>query len=186
MGYSLPGSSVHGLLQARILEWLSFPSAGDLPQPRIKPGLLHCRQLLYHLSHQGSPLFPDYQEVKLKVWALESETPAKSLTGKLPYCTCCFYQIETASGSPVTLALSQKHKGGDSRRLSCRKLGFPLPSLKTCIFKDQILSESCFHSAAKSCLVLYDLTHWSTPGFPVLHHFLEFAHKLIHWVSDAI
>ena len=28
MVYSLPGSSVHGLLQARILEWLSFPSAG--------------------------------------------------------------------------------------------------------------------------------------------------------------
>ena len=33
---------------------LPFPSPGDLPNPGIKPGLLHCRQILYHLSHQGS------------------------------------------------------------------------------------------------------------------------------------
>ena len=33
-----------------------FPSPGDLPNPGIKPSLLHCRQILYHLSHhQGSP-----------------------------------------------------------------------------------------------------------------------------------
>ena len=31
-----PGSSVHGLLQARILECLTFPSPGNLPGPGIK------------------------------------------------------------------------------------------------------------------------------------------------------
>ena len=39
MDCSPPGSSVHGILQARILEWLSFPSPGDLPDPGIKPKL---------------------------------------------------------------------------------------------------------------------------------------------------
>ena len=34
---SPPGSSVHGLLQARILEWVAFPSPGDLPDPGIEP-----------------------------------------------------------------------------------------------------------------------------------------------------
>ena len=34
---------------------LPFPSPGNLPNPGIKRGLLHCRQILYHLSHQGSP-----------------------------------------------------------------------------------------------------------------------------------
>ena len=34
---SLPGSSVHGILQARILEWVAFPSPGDLPDPGIEP-----------------------------------------------------------------------------------------------------------------------------------------------------
>ena len=33
---------------------LPFPSPQDLPNPGIKPGLPHCRQTLYHLSHQGS------------------------------------------------------------------------------------------------------------------------------------
>ena len=28
---------VHGILQARILEWVAFPSPGDLPNPGIKP-----------------------------------------------------------------------------------------------------------------------------------------------------
>ena len=37
MDYSPPGSSVHGILQARILEWVLFPSPGDLPDPGIKP-----------------------------------------------------------------------------------------------------------------------------------------------------
>ena len=30
-----------------------FPSPGDLPNPGKNPHLLHCRQILYHLSHQG-------------------------------------------------------------------------------------------------------------------------------------
>ena len=33
---------------------LPFPSPGDLPHPGIKPGLLHCRQILYQLSYKGS------------------------------------------------------------------------------------------------------------------------------------
>ena len=37
MDCSLPGSSVHGILQARILEWVAFPSQGDLSDPRIEP-----------------------------------------------------------------------------------------------------------------------------------------------------
>ena len=90
-----PASSVHGILQARMLEWIPFPSPGDLSDPGIKPrspalqadslpseppgkpkntgvgslsllqgifptqesnrGLLHCKQILYQLSYEGSP-----------------------------------------------------------------------------------------------------------------------------------
>ena len=32
-----PGSSVHGILQARILKGLTHPSSGDLPDPGIEP-----------------------------------------------------------------------------------------------------------------------------------------------------
>ena len=37
MDYSLPGSSVHGISQARILEGLPCPPPGDLSNPGIKP-----------------------------------------------------------------------------------------------------------------------------------------------------
>ena len=55
MDCSPPGSFIHGILQARILEWvaISLPQEIFLTQG-LNPGLLHCRQTLYHLSHQGS------------------------------------------------------------------------------------------------------------------------------------
>ena len=34
---SPPGPSIHGILQARILEWVAIPSPGDLPDPGIEP-----------------------------------------------------------------------------------------------------------------------------------------------------
>ena len=37
MNHSPPGSSVHGILQARILEWLPCPPPGDLPDPGMEP-----------------------------------------------------------------------------------------------------------------------------------------------------
>ena len=53
MGCSLPGSSVHGISQARILEWVVISFSGDLPNPGIKPVILHYRRILYCL---GSPV----------------------------------------------------------------------------------------------------------------------------------
>ena len=37
MDCSPPGSSIHGILQARILEWVAIPFSRDLPDPGIKP-----------------------------------------------------------------------------------------------------------------------------------------------------
>ena len=37
MDCSLPGSSDHGTLQARMLQWVACPTPGDLPNPGIKP-----------------------------------------------------------------------------------------------------------------------------------------------------
>ena len=70
MDCSLPGFSVHGILQARILEWKwsPFPSAGDLRDPGIEPassalagrfftteplGKLHSKYLLCDLNVKG-------------------------------------------------------------------------------------------------------------------------------------
>ena len=37
MDWSTPGSSVHGILQARIWEWVTSPSSRNLPNPGIEP-----------------------------------------------------------------------------------------------------------------------------------------------------
>ena len=56
MSCSTRGSSVLGILQSRILGWvaISFSRGSSLPR-ESNPGLLHCGQILYCLSHKGSP-----------------------------------------------------------------------------------------------------------------------------------
>ena len=47
--------TVLGILQARILEWVAvFLLQGIFPTQGLNPGLSHCRQILYQLSHQGT------------------------------------------------------------------------------------------------------------------------------------
>ena len=56
MDCSPPDSSVHGILQARILEWVAIAFSMESSQPRDRTWVSHIgRRLLYHLSHQGSP-----------------------------------------------------------------------------------------------------------------------------------
>ena len=55
MDCSPPGSSIHGILQARILEWVAiFLVQGIFPTQGSNPSLPHCRQMLCWLSYQGS------------------------------------------------------------------------------------------------------------------------------------
>ena len=67
MDCSLPGSSIHGIFQARVLEWgaIAFSMRilewcysllqGIFPTQRSNLGLLHCRLIFYCLSHLRSP-----------------------------------------------------------------------------------------------------------------------------------
>ena len=57
MDCSLPGSYVYGSLQERILELVAMSFSRGSSRARIEPGLLHCRQILYCLSHLGSPKY---------------------------------------------------------------------------------------------------------------------------------
>ena len=59
MDCSPPGSPVHGILQARIL-------GGGVAIPFFRGSSLHraptwvsCRQIIYHLSHQGNPSYTE-------------------------------------------------------------------------------------------------------------------------------
>ena len=48
--------TVHGILRARILEWVSLSLLqGIFPTQGSNPGPPRCRQILYQLIHKGSP-----------------------------------------------------------------------------------------------------------------------------------
>ena len=101
MNCSLPGSSIRGILQARIREWVAIPFSrrysllrGIFPTLGSNPGLLHCWQILYHLSHQESPKFKKKKSVYdirkalvnrrllvVKFWEIKSWSEASDCPG---------------------------------------------------------------------------------------------------------
>ena len=54
--HGLPGFSVHGIFQARILEWVAISFSGDLPDPGIEPRspILQADSLLF--KPRGKPI----------------------------------------------------------------------------------------------------------------------------------
>ena len=60
MDCSWPGTSVLEILQVRILEWVAFPSPGDLPEPGIEPGspALQADSLLFEPLRKPMYILP--------------------------------------------------------------------------------------------------------------------------------
>ena len=70
MDSSPPGFSVHGILQARILEWIiTIPFSRGSSQPRDQTQI-SCigRWILYHLSHQGITYIYIYKIVGIYIY----------------------------------------------------------------------------------------------------------------------
>ena len=55
MDYSPPGSSVHGILHTRILEWVPFSSPEDLRDAGIEPGSPALRADSFPSEPAGKP-----------------------------------------------------------------------------------------------------------------------------------
>ena len=55
MVYSPPGSSVHGILQERVLEWVAMPSSRGSSLPGIEPRSPNLQAIFCLPSHQRSP-----------------------------------------------------------------------------------------------------------------------------------
>ena len=74
MDCSLPGSSVHRILQVRILEWVAMPSSGGSSQPRDQNQVSYIvDRFFYHLSYPGTwetGVYKIYSESEVKVKSL--------------------------------------------------------------------------------------------------------------------
>ena len=80
--------SIHGILQARILEWVaSILLQGIFLTQGSNPGLPHYKQILYQLNHKRSPEFAITQSL-LKLKSIESVMPSNHLILCCPFSSC--------------------------------------------------------------------------------------------------
>ena len=99
--WSPPGSSVHGISQARILDWVAISSSRGSALPRDRICVSSGRQILYGLSYQGSccligaPIQNEFKKWK-KIW--------KKKTGK-KRCWPCFNASDVVGGHIRRFAL---------------------------------------------------------------------------------
>ena len=79
---SPPGSSVHGIFQARITGLIAMPSPWDLPDPGIEPECpvscpLHCRWILYCWATRESELQSIASQRVGHYWSDSMHAPCK-------------------------------------------------------------------------------------------------------------
>ena len=119
MDCSPPG--VHGILQARILEWVAIPFSRGSSQPRNRIWVSHIAgRPFYHLSHQGNPGFtglyakPTLMEAvrffPLHLSCLSGTCPLldsflSSLQGGANWKSCCSPLLITACSASARFSL---------------------------------------------------------------------------------
>ena len=81
MNFSLPGSSVHRLLQVQILEWIAMPSFREYPKPRSNQSLL-C---VLHWQESSLPVAPPRFCIKifLKIYIVKTVQQIQHYTSDL-------------------------------------------------------------------------------------------------------
>ena len=154
MDWSLPGSSIHGIFQARVLEWIA-PSQG-----------------FTHLQlADDSPLYVCVQYWPLltsrpHIWLLPGHFGCLVLKEN-SWFTSRSYLPEPAFPYPILIPSS-------SPFAKSQKLGIILG-----FYLIVLLCSSTFVVVQLLCPTICNCIDWSTPGFPVLHYLLEFESVML-------
>ena len=92
--------TVHGILQARILEWVAFSFLrGIFPTQGSNSGLPHCRRILYQLSHKGSKTMLSQKCIIFR-WMLIYYSSYRKLmqwASRKTWPLCCFSNMLSSS-----------------------------------------------------------------------------------------
>ena len=114
--WSPPGSSVHGILQARILEWVAMPSAMGSSWPRDRTWVFYIsctgRQVLCHLGN----LLTALQFVLVQCTTSSQRCNTKE--SWLRICINCDQQGKISLGPPNTFCIGCLFTSGCSRLCS--------------------------------------------------------------------
>ena len=112
-----PGSSVHGISQARILEWVAISSPGDLPNPGIKP---------------ASPVSP---ALSGRFFTTEPQvpTPTKHCSQENRMRVCGQAWVTLRAGSSRKMCVFCYSKTGESTQQIPTTTSSASPALKSCL-----------------------------------------------------
>jgi len=88
---SPPGSSVHGILQARVLEWVAMSSSRRSSRPRDGTWVSCTAADSLPLSHQGSSIdsWQHWQMTDFILWVLSKHLSSESFIYSILYCSFC-------------------------------------------------------------------------------------------------
>ena len=111
MDYSLPGSSVHGILQARILEWVAISSSTGFSQPMfpaspaltciffttVPPDVLGAALYPSRLDEDYNPIFPESPLCRKQIIGLLNFTIFEPISQQNFPSILCLYPIISVS-----------------------------------------------------------------------------------------
>ena len=108
MDCSLPGSSVHGILQARILEWVAIPFSRESSHSGIKPGspTLQADSLPSEPKGRLSICISDFSAYKLHTWRLSGHLIRNLYQALSPSVEISTENIPFKSQSQANLSIS--------------------------------------------------------------------------------
>ena len=156
MGCSPPGASVHGLLQARILEWVAVPFSRGSSWPR--PYLLHWQADSLPLSYQGSSRWKlpsndgrdDVAPHLFILWKLISP----NITSRYLCLLSEFLPLDSISAFSTAFWIVALHHSAVTLNMT---------SSKMIIFSDLFYPVLLYHPAVGSCSDLWILLNTSFP-----------------------
>ena len=117
---NLSGSSVHGVLQAIILEWVAIPFSRGSFRPKDQSGVsCTCREIVYSLSHKGSQLYIVVVQLLSHLWLFVTPWTA-ACQASLPF-TISESLLKLMSTKSVTSSnhlIRQRQKTGGNQKLT--------------------------------------------------------------------
>ena len=120
MDCSLPDSSVHGILQVRILEWVAMTSPGDLPDPGINPRSPALQEDSLPSEPPGKPKNTGVGSLSL----LQGNFPTQELNWGLLHCRQILYSLSQQESPRILEWVAYPFSRGTSQlknqtRVSC-------------------------------------------------------------------